>query len=325
MNKQFDAAIALQLDIFRASEGVSRDVIKILRQLERELVGNLASDRLTEWGRSRANKQLKEARELIQQYYDQIAVKSIADTDDIARLAAQVTASSIGSAAVLPTAAVLDRIATDAVIQGATQGAWWAKQSADVQFKFAAAVRQGIAGAETNQQIIQRVRQVMDVSRSNAAALVQTSTATIANDARAAAMNANDDLILAYRAVATLDSRVCLSCAPLDGLEWTKAGTPIGGHKFPMPTYPLHFNCRCLMIGKVLDGEPGGTRASETGQVSASLTFEGWLSRQSPERQADILGKGRAELYQKGTITLQDLVSGRGRPLTIEQLKSRYT
>ena len=324
MSKQFDATIALQLDILRASEGVSRDVVKILRDLEKELVGKIASDNLTEWGRARANKQLKEARELIQRYYDQIAVKSIADTDDIAKLAASVTASSISSAAVLPAAAVLDRIATDAVIQGAAQGAWWQKQAADVQFKFAAAVRQGLAAAETNQQIVQRVRQVMDVSKRNAAALVQTSTATIANDARAAAMAANDDLILAYRAVATLDSRVCISCAPLDGLEWTKAGKPIG-HKFPLPSYPLHFNCRCLLMGKVIDGEPGGTRASTDGQVSAALTFEGWLERQPIERQNDILGKGRAELYRKGTITLQDLASGRGRPLTIEQLKARYT
>ena len=324
MSKQFDATIALQLDILRASEGVSRDVVKILRELEKELIGKIASDNLTEWGRARVNKQLKEARELIERYYDQIAVKSISDTDEIAKLAASVTASSISSAAVLPTAAVLDRIATDAVIQGAAQGAWWQKQAADVQFKFAAAVRQGLAGAETNQKIVQRVREVMDVSKRNAAALVQTSTATIANDARAAAMAANDDLILAYRAVATLDSRTCLTCAPLDGLEWTKAGNPIG-HKFPLPSYPLHFNCRCLLLGKVLEGEPGGTRASTDGQVSASLTFEGWLERQPIERQNDILGKGRAELYRKGTITLQDLVSGRGRPLTIEQLKARYT
>ena len=324
MSKQFDATIALQLDIFRASEGVSQDVIKILRTLEKELIGKIAADDLTEWGRARVNKQLKEAQALIERYYDRIAIKSIADTDDIAKLAASVTASSLGAAAVIPTAAVLDRLATDAVIQGSAQGAWWKKQSADVQFKFAGAVRQGLAAAETNQQIVARVREVMDVTKRNAATLVQTSTATIANDARAAAMDANDDLILGYKGVATLDSKTCLTCAPLDGLEWTKAGDPIG-HKFPLPSYPLHMNCRCLLLGKVIDGEPRGTRASTDGQVSASLTFEGWLERQPIERQNDILGKGRAELYRKGTITLQDLVSGKGRPLTIEQLKARYT
>jgi hypothetical protein len=53
------------------------------------------------------------------------------------------------------------------------------------------------------------------------------------------------------------------------------------------------------------------------------MTFEGWLSRQTQERQDDILGKGRAEMYRKGEITLNDLVNGRGRPLTIAQLKER--
>jgi hypothetical protein len=622
VSKQFDATIALQLDILRASEGVSRDVVKILRELEKELIGKIASDNLTEWGRARVNKQLKEARELIERYYDQIAVKSISDTDDIAKLAASVTASSISSAAVLPTAAVLDRIATDAVIQGAAQGAWWQKQAADVQFKFAAAVRQGLAGAETNQQIVQRVRDVMDVSKRNAATLVQTSTATIAGEAQMQVILANDDLVLRIRAYETLDSKTCIECFPAgtlvqsagdaehvlrgkyrgqinvittaggkklrgtpnhpvlttrgflpiaelkpcdkviniifddgvmavrnngvempseigaffdlcsenafpnirreaasaidlygdgkgidgeidivpincklrgnnkaelfksvfdpllsdiefpcglsgldelndlifrvrcsrltsevasgftqngvnaafrpacdicnqvwlhsfieqiddlnsvsqdvwaalaslhlrhnamffeqgcdcgscgvvsasngscrnafsvqlddvvsngtefsechvytlqdslgfyiaegiivkncgiaDGKEYTKDFKPIG-HNIPYKPTPRHFNCRGGYLPVVIDSEPGGTRASTDGQVSASLTFEGWLERQPIERQNDILGKGRAELYRKGTITLQDLVSGRGRPLTIEQLKARYT
>lgn len=324
MSKIFDAAVELQLDILRASEGTSAGVLRILRQLERELVGAIADADLTDWSRTRIERQLRESRALIVQYYDRVAVQSIADTDDIARVAAAVTSASMGSAAVLPVPAVLDRLASNAVIQGAAQGQWWAKQADDVAFKFSTAVRQGIAAAEANQQIVQRVREVMQVSKANAAALVQTSTATIANDARQAVFDANEDIVLRYRAVATLDTHTCTTCAPLDGLEWTKAGTPVGGHKFPRPTYPLHFNCRCLLIPVVLDGPPGGKRASTDGPVDASLTFDKWLERQTPERQNDILGPGRADLYRKGTITLSDLVTGRGRPLTIEQLKTKY-
>jgi SPP1 gp7 family putative phage head morphogenesis protein len=323
VSKIFDAAIELQLDILRASEGVSASVLKILKRLERELIAAISADELTEWGKARAQRQLNESRKLIQQYYDRIAVQSLGDTDDIAKVAAAVTSTSMGAAAVLPTAAVLDRVATNAVIQGAAQGAWWAKQSADTAFKFAGAVRQGIAAAETNAQIIVRVREVMQVSRANAAALVQTATATIANDARQAVFEANEDIVLRYRAVATLDTHTCTTCAPLDGLEWTKAGEPIG-HKFPMPTYPLHFNCRCLKIPVVLDGPPGGQRASADGPIPAATTFSDWLERQPADRQDAILGKGRADLYRKGTITLSDLVTGRGRPLTIEQLKTKY-
>jgi hypothetical protein len=78
------------------------------------------------------------------------------------------------------------------------------------------------------------------------------------------------------------------------------------------------------MVPVVLEGPQGGTRASDAGQVSASLTFTGWLERQPAAKVAEILGKGRAELYRAGKITLMDLTSGAGRPLTLEQLKTKY-
>jgi hypothetical protein len=37
-----------------------------------------------------------------------------------------------------------------------------------------------------------------------------------------------------------------------------------------------------------------------------------------------VLGKGRAELYRAGTITLQDLTNGAGRPLTLAELTTKY-
>jgi hypothetical protein len=147
--------------------------------------------------------------------------------------------------------------------------------------------------------------------------------ATVANDARQAVFDANLDIIKRYRGVATLDTSTCERCAPLDGLEWQKDGTPIG-HSLPLPRYPLHYNCRCLLIPVVLDGPQGGQRASDGGPVSASLTFSGWLERQSPAKVAEVLGKGRAELYKAGKITLMDLTSGAGRPLTLEQLRKKY-
>ena len=116
----------------------------------------------------------------------------------------------------------------------------------------------------------------------------------------------------------------CTTCAPLDGLEWTKAQNPIG-HKFPFPNYPKHFNCRCLLIGVVFDGPQGGARASDGGPVDASLNFDGWLKRQPLDKQTEILGRGRAEMYQSGKITLSDLVTGQGKPLTLAQLRAKYT
>lgn len=322
----FDQAVTLQLDIFRASAGIARDVVNVLRDMERELVGRLATGNVTEWGRARATKQLAEVRETIKAYYAQAADTALQSTTVIAEVAALATAKTLavgGAEVLLPTLAMMQTIASQSVIQGAAQGAWWAKQAADTQFRFARAVRQGLAGAETNQQIINRVKGFLDTSRSNAAALVQTSVATVANDAREFTFERNSDIIKRYRAVATLDSNTCARCAPLDGLEWTPEGKPIG-HGYPRPHYPLHFNCRCLVIPRVFDSPPGGMRASADGPVPAKLTFSGWLERQPKEVIEETLGKGRAELFSAGKITLRDLTSGNGRPLTLDQLRQRH-
>lgn len=323
VEKQFDAVVELQLDIMRVSASLQSQTIAILKNLEKRLLGELASGDLTEWGIRRRERQLREISASIKSYYDQVDEIVLDGTKGVADVAAKVTTAAIAPNALLPTESTMAAIASGSIVQGATQGQWWNKQSSEVAFRFAGAVRQGLAGAETNAQIINRVRQVMNVTRANAAALVQTSVATVANDAREAVFKRNDDIIRKYRAVATLDTHTCVQCAPLDGLEWEKDGSPIG-HKLPFPNYPLHFNCRCLTIAVVLDDPIGGRRASSEGEVSARLTFEGWLKRQSTEKQSDILGKGRADLWRKGKLTLTDLVNGYGNPLSLDQLQKKY-
>lgn len=326
LNKIFDDAVDLQLDLFRASASVESQVLGILKALERELLGKLSADTITEWSRARTTQQLRETRDLIRDYYAQAA--DIA-TDSMAGIAG-VTASATAATLTITESEItrlsdefLRTLAGNSIIQGAVQSEWWSRQSADAVFRFNSAVRQGIAGGETNQQIIARVRQFLDVSRANAAALVQTSTATVANDARMAMFEANADIIKRYRAVATLDLRTCPRCAALDGLEWLPDGTPIG-HSQPMPRYPLHWNDRCQLIPQVFDTPPGGQRASADGPVSARTTFEGWLERQPASKVEEVLGKGRADLFRSGKITLAQLTNGAGRPLTLDQLRARY-
>jgi SPP1 gp7 family putative phage head morphogenesis protein len=320
---QFDQAVELQLDLFRSASTIERDVLRLLLQMEKDLVAEVAGSKYTEWGKQRVSKQLAEVRALIKSQYDKAASVALEGTSAIAEVSARATVLSLGAEAVLPSAAMLEAIAGKSVIQGAAQGAWWARQSEDTAFRFSQAVRQGLVNAETNQQIIRRVRGFLDTSKANAAALVQTSVATVANDGRDIVFARNDDIIKKYRAVATLDTHTCERCAPLDGLEWDKDGKGIG-HSMPKPTYPLHFNCRCLFIPVVLDGPQGGMRASSDGPVSAKLTFDGWLERQSKEKQEQVLGKGRADLYRKGKITLADLTRGNGRPLTLDELRKKY-
>lgn len=332
----YDAQIELGLDLERVSASARGDVLRLLQGLEKELVAKV-SEGITDWQKARISKLLSETKAAIQSTYDKAAGIALNTTTTVAQVSATATAESLTLstggqiAGVLPTASYLETVAGNAIVQGAVQSDWWNRQSQDTAWRFASAVRQGLVGGETNQQIIQRVRQVMDVSYRNAEALVRTSVQTVASQAREKTFSENDDVIASKEWVATLDARVCLECAARDGKRWELDGTPIG-HKIPFQAPPIHFNDRCSMIpvtktfkelGIDIEELPPSTRASMEGQVS-DKTFGEWLKRQSPERVEEILGKGRADLYNRGVITFNQLTDGKGSPLTLDQIKKKY-
>ena len=118
----------------------------------------------------------------------------------------------------------------------------------------------------------------------------------------------------------------CVVCGARDGLEWdTLTHEPIG-HNLPYIIAPLHFGCRCKMVGVTkIDKFVQGQRASMFGPVDRKVKFGDFLSRQTQAFQEDVLGKGRAELFRSGKLTLNDLVSGSGSPLSLKQLEKKYT
>lgn len=119
----------------------------------------------------------------------------------------------------------------------------------------------------------------------------------------------------------------CTRCAPRDGLRWyTKSKKPVG-HTLEWAQPPIHMGCRCTTyeVGVLTDmmKEAGG-RASQTGVVKGTTTFAQYLERQTPAFQNEVLGAGRADLFRRGKITLRDLVSGRGAPISLKQLQQKY-
>ena len=78
-------------------------------------------------------------------------------------------------------------------------------------------------------------------------------------------------------------------------------------------------------LGINMDELPDGTRASMEGQVN-DKTFEDWLRRKTesdPTFADRTLGKGRAELWRNGKITMDQMISG-GQPLTLSELRNKY-
>lgn len=320
---RIDKSIKMQLDLLRHSSNVEAKILLVIEEMRKELIAKLSVGDLTVFGKARINKILADADVTIADYYAR-AQKMLEPTyASVASISAASTSTGIASAT--PSKSVLKSIVSNVIIEGATTAAWWSKLSSDTSFKFAAAVRQGIAQGETQRQILKRVNDAVDLSGRNSAALIHTSIMQVMNDANLAVIKDNADVAPTMRHLATLDSHTCLECAPRDGLEWeTETEKPIG-HDLPFENPPLHFGCRCRVnpvteLDKYIEGE----RASTFGPVDRKVTFEDFLGRQSDEFQDEVLGKGRADLWRDKKLTLRDLVSGRGSPLTLDQLNTKY-
>lgn len=127
----------------------------------------------------------------------------------------------------------------------------------------------------------------------------------------------------------------CERCAVRDMLWWDLDGVPQDGNTLPWEAPPLHYNCRCTTTARLklfseqgidLPDLPlhGGGRASTDGPVKGDTNFDTWFRGRTPEEQNEQFGKGKADLYRSGKITLRDLLDLRGNPLTLAQLKAKY-
>lgn len=320
-----DTFLRFQLDLLRLEAGTVRKVLPILNDLERELRGRLAGEDLTRYSKTRLAALLADAKRAIADYYGKVQVELFPVLEGVAQSSAAATVAAFATDIALAPEPYLAALANNAIIQGATQSAWWGKQAADMSFRFNAAVRTGLAAGDTNAAIIARVADTFNLARKNAAALVQTGVQTVANEARLAVFEQNADIVTALKWLSALDSHVCPICAARADKTWeTVSKAPIG-HSVPWRNAPIHFNDRCVITPVTrASAAPGGARASSAGPVARSTTFAEFLDRQGAAFQNEVLGKGRAEMWRAGKITLDDLINGRGRPLTLEQLRERH-
>ena len=339
-----DAVISQQLDVFRLSAAKRAQILRRLARLERELVNKLAVTDMKRGERRKLARFLKATGEVIAEAYTkaqgELEFGAVAET--IAKLTANDLAVVLGPIEPevrLPTADFYAAVASDAMVEGVPQAQWWRAQAEATRRAFEGAIRQGLASNETNQQLIARivgkdgVGGVMSVARYQAAALVQTGVSSVANTARLATFRANSDIVIGVRQVSTLDSHTSKICIAYSGAAWDLDGQPIRGTTLAFNNGPpRHFNCRSVLVPilktfKQLGLDVGeikpATRASDEGQISAATTFNAFLSRKSFEYQNEVLGVGRADLWRAGKITLRDLVSGDGRPLTLAELRRK--
>ena len=338
-----DAILRNSLQLLRLSAGEQAAVDEILRELERDLKALLQSRSLSDASKREVEALIADAGKAIDGGYTKAGEQL--DTHALALIVAEKTADLIGDTIPAqieqPTPATLASLTRDVLIEGSPASAWWARQAEDTAFRFAGQVRQGIVNGETNERIVQRIvgkrgePGIMDMARRNARALVHSSVMSAANAARLASFRKNPDMFSGVRWLATLDHHSCVQCAALDGQKWDLDGDKLPGTKVSFRAPPAHWNCRCVLTGipkrsALEEAFPGiskeldaaGERASSLGPLPGKTTFQDFLKRQTPDFVEATLGKRRAELFAAGKITILDLISGTGREITLDELRT---
>lgn len=138
-----------------------------------------------------------------------------------------------------------------------TLSGWWDATAAVDQRRVLEALQMGMVQEETVDQMVRRVRQVMPLTRNNAAAVVRTAVNHANTQARGAFHEANADVAAATRWTATLDGRTTLICAGRDGHHAPITGKSTKGVPKPWLSPltarpPAHPSCRSVM-STVLD------------------------------------------------------------------------
>lgn len=190
------------------------------------------------------------------------------------------------------------------------------------------AVKSGFVEGLTTRQIIKNVvgdGGLADISLRNAKAVANTALMHVATNARMAVMEENDDVVIGYELVATLDNRTSNFCRAADGKK-------IRFTDKVQPKPPFHYQCR-TNVSPWLSPEfdifdEGATRASKGAdggkQVSADLSYYSWLKQQPSAYQDEILGKTKGLVFRNAGLTPEQFraitVDDLGRPLTLEEM-----
>jgi SPP1 gp7 family putative phage head morphogenesis protein len=337
-DKLLDLTVIRQLLLERVIAGQSVQLNKQLDGIAAALEKQLKGKELSEFQGRRLDKAIAELKAVISINPPDLTELSTAEAGFL-----RDALGAVGIEAALPPASAIDSIAKSALIQGATIGDWFSRLNESTRFDIERTIKNGVSLGLTNAQIAKSLIGVGDKggepiakSRRDAMAITRTAVQTVAKDARLASLEANADIIKEVQWVSTLDSRTSDICVVRSGKLWTYPEFKPVGHSIPWNGGPpAHWNCRSTFIpvtksfeeltgGKIKDKIEPSTRASMDGKVAGDLTFDAFLRSKPPAFADEMLGKGRAELWRSGKITLNQLLDQRGNPLTLAQLQSRY-
>lgn len=189
-------------------------------------------------------------------------------------------------------------------------------------------VKIGFTQGLTTRQIIKNVvgdGGLADISLRNAKSIAHTAVMHVATEARFATYQENDDVVIGYEWVSTLDGRTSDICRSRDGQVYLFTDKV-------QPKPPAHYNCRSSTSPKLSPEfdifDEGATRASKGAdggkQVSADLSYYSWLKQQPAAFQDEVLGQEKGKIFRNSGIDAETFrkisVDHMGRPLTLDEL-----
>lgn len=310
-----DAYTEHALRLIRVANGQSRDVTMQINRLARQIRALLLTTRLTSIKSRKLAALIRQFDALVIAAYARVLADQEAFVKELVMLEAA-WAARAGRYSAIDTAMLAS---VQVLVAGSTLQEHWGRQSMLVRTRIAAEVRLGVAAAQQEAEIAQRVvgagpsmqGGVIDAARRDARGIVDATTHSAAGQGRLEAQRAAG--VNAVKWFAILDTKVCPSCAARAEKLWDMDGKPIA-HDLAFASPVLHPWCRCILLPmKFKDGPPadGGN----------THKFEDWMSTLPRERQEDVLGVGRSDLWRRGVITTQDLIGQNGLVLPLRALK----
>lgn len=321
-DQALDVLVRRGLSLVRVANGLAREVDAELSRLVRDLRPLLAAG-VGGIGRRELLALLRELDAAITARFGVIASAQDGAARDLLAAEAAFAVGALQLSRPLSETA-LEALQRDFTVLGTPVRPLWAAIAADLSQRIAAEVRNAAASNTDARTLLARTvgiprsadgGQILPIRR-RARAVVDTTVQSAGNNARLAAFRANGINALKWHAI--LDSRVCPSCGARAGKLWDLDGKPVG-HSVPLVAMPpAHLWCRCIALPlKFPEGKPPADGGPEID------SFDEWLKTVSADDQADVLGKGRADLYRRGVITVNDLINQAGRVMTLAELKAK--
>ena len=316
----------------RYAKGREAEAERYIRRLIDGVTKELGSEELTAFSRARLDRMLADLNlfmlELGGEYTEEAIEEMIEFAQQEAEFNFKLVNQNVSFDMTLPSPSQLQSAIFTGVMQlepnrGYTIREALSEFTEQKQNQIIQQIRDGVTLGTPVAEVASKIRGLSSMQLTQAATLARTITNWISNRSRQTTMRENLDVIEGYKWVATLDSRTSLICMGRDGTIYED------NDKNPKP--PAHFNCRSTITYIVkpefdLGADVAGKRPAigpnnKVRQVSDETSYATWLRRQPKAFQDEVLGPGRAELFRKGTLTLDRFVDENGRELTLAELR----